>query len=219
MILVLSDFHGSLEASRRAALKAEEITADVVVVCGDITNFGSAEDAGKILSPLTALRLPLLFVPGNLDSPSLFETEIEGAKCIHGLCETESHLSFIGAGSILINQAHASPFAISDEEVKDALERGLERCSSIDRLVVVSHEPPLNTKLDIAYTGGHVGSPNLRRFIERNRPHLVFCGHIHEARGIDHIGNSIMVNTGPAKYGHCATVSLNGETNVRLSRL
>ena len=41
----------------------------------------------------------------------------------------------------------------------------------------------------------------MRRFIEDKEPFVVFCGHIHEAKGKDRIKNTIIVNPGPARDG------------------
>jgi len=218
-VLATADFHGNFEASRRAALKAKKLGADVVVVCGDITHFGSNKDAEKVLSPLNALKLPLLYVPGNCDPSSLLEARIEGANCIHRVCETHGNLAFIGAGSVPLDKVHPSPFDISEEEILSALNEGFKQCKVGQHLIVVAHSPPLNTKLDIAYSGGHVGSSSLRLFIEQKQPSVVFCGHIHEARGIDHIDNTLIANTGPARHGHCATANFNEEINVKLDTL
>ena len=218
-ILAIADFHGNLEASKRAALKAKNIGADVVVVCGDITHFGSIEDAEKVLLPLTALKLPVLYVPGNCDPPSLIEREIEDVQCIHGKCQTIRNLSFIGAGSVPADRVHPSPLEVSDEEIFAALTQGLKQCKSPRSVVVVAHSPPVNTKLDIAHFGGHVGSPSLRNFIEQNQPSVVFCGHIHESRGIDYIGDTVIANTGPARHGYCATANFNKKVEVQLEHL
>jgi len=218
-ILAVADFHGNLEASRRTALKAKNIDANVVVVCGDITHFGSIKDAEKILSPLTVLKLPVLYVSGNCDPPSLVEREIQDVQCIHGKCQAIGNLSFLGAGSVPVDRVHPSPLEVSDEEILAALTQGLRQCKSPHSVIVVAHSPPLNTKLDIAHFGGHVGSPSLRNFIEQNQPSVVFCGHIHEARGIDYIGDTVVANTGPARHGYCAIANFDKKVEVQLEHL
>lgn len=218
-ILATADFHGSLEASKQAAVKAKNMGADIVVVCGDVTHFGSPKNAEKVLSPLIALKLPLLYVPGNCDPPSLLEAKIEGASCIHGKCEAYGDLSFIGAGSVPVDRVHPSPFEISDQEIFEALKQGFMLCKSPCFVIVVAHSPPLNTRLDRAYISGHAGSSSLKTFIEQKQPSVVFCGHIHEARGIDYIGNTTVANTGPARHGYCATATFNEEINVNLDSL
>jgi Icc-related predicted phosphoesterase len=217
-VLAVSDFHGSVTVSERVVLKAKDIHADVIVVCGDITHFGSPEDAEEVLSPITALKLPVLFVPGNCDPHSLLDAKIEGANCIHGKCEVFGGVSFIGAASLPLDRIHPSPWEISEDEILDALKEGSRQCTSKQEIVVVAHSPPINTKLDLAYAG-HVGSSSLRLFIEQKQPSVVFCGHIHEARGIDYIGESVIVNTGPVRHGYCASAVFNEKVEVQLGSL
>jgi Icc-related predicted phosphoesterase len=41
----------------------------------------------------------------------------------------------------------------------------------------------------------------VRRIAEEYRPHLLLCGHIHEARGEDTIGPTKVLNPGPFGNG------------------
>jgi Icc-related predicted phosphoesterase len=56
------------------------------------------------------------------------------------------------------------------------------------------------------------GSRAARDFIERTKPTLVLCGHIHEARGQTRIGPTLVVNCGPAYNGHHVLIELNDDT-------
>ena len=58
------------------------------------------------------------------------------------------------------------------------------------RTIFLFHAPPYNTPLDQIAPAGryefhplpdHIGSTEIRRFIERDQPYLVLCGHCHEA--------------------------------------
>jgi Icc-related predicted phosphoesterase len=215
-ILAVADFHGSVEAAKKTAVKAQTINADVILACGDITHFGLPRDAEKVLAPLVTLRIPVLYVPGNCDPPSLLDTTLEGVQMMHGKCQTIGNFSFIGAGTIPVDRVHPSPFEVSDEEIQSALNQGLKQCRSGRSVIVVAHSPPVYTKLDKAYFGGHIGSPGLRQFIEKNQPLSVFCGHVHESRGIDYIGDTVVVNTGPVRHGDCVVAEFNGKVEVQL---
>jgi hypothetical protein len=214
-LLVISDFHGSVEASHKAAAKAKITQADAIVVCGDITHFGSVEDAEKILSPLIQLNMPVLYVAGNCDSAELAEARIAGATNIHGQCQKINDVSFMGLGAAPTSRFY-SWFEISETKILNMLEQISDRCSPNKWLTVVSHAPPKNTKVDLALSRTHAGSVSLRNFIEKKEPDIVFCGHIHEAKGVDHIGNTVIVNPGPVRHGNCAIASLDDKIEVRL---
>lgn len=214
-ILATADFHGSVEAAEKAAFKAERIKVDVVLVCGDITHFGTPEDARKVLMPFVEQKLSILYVPGNCDPSVLLDEKIDGTLMMHGRCEVFSNYSFIGAGAVPIDRIHPNPLEVDDEEIMAALSQGMNRCGSEHPLVVISHSPPAYTRVDKAFFGGHVGSPLLRQFIEKYEPIAVFCGHIHEAKGVDHIGKTVIVNTGPARHGNCILADLDGKVEMQ----
>jgi len=61
---------------------------------------------------------------------------------------------------------------------------------------------------DLAFNGQHVGSRSIRFFIEKFHPMICFSGHIHEARGIDSIAGTKVVNPGPFREGGYAYVRI-----------
>lgn len=63
--------------------------------------------------------------------------------------------------------------------------------SNIDILLL--HGPPQGYG-DRNSQDEHTGSPSLTRRIQELQPRLAICGHIHEARGEYHIGNSLIAN-------------------------
>jgi Icc-related predicted phosphoesterase len=217
-ILVTSDFHGKTEAAHKTVAKAKATEADAVVVCGDITQFGSVKDAQRVFAPLLASEIPLLYVPGNCDSPELTKAEIGGAFNLHGSCRVLNDVSFLGLGG-------SSPtpfrtlFELTESEIMEILNRGMKDCSQSKWFAIVSHDTPKDTRVDLTWMKRHVGSVSLRKFIEEYKPHIVFCGHIHEAPGTDHIGETLLVNPGPAVHGRCAIVSLNNKFEATLGSL
>jgi len=217
-LMVTSDFHGSTEAAHRAAAKAKQSRIDALAICGDITHFGSVKDAEKTLAPLTALELPVFYVLGNCDPAQLAEAQIKGAINLHGQCQTLNGISFLGLGG-----APASPFyswfELSETQIGNILEQGANRCSTNRWLIIISHAPPKDTTADLAFSKVHAGSVSLRAFVEERKPNIVFCGHIHEAKSIDHIGETIIVNPGPVRHGSCALAELDDKIEVKLDEV
>jgi len=217
-VLVGTDFHGNESAFEGFASRAEEEKVDVIVVCGDVTHFGTLEEARRLLSLLMGLRLPILFVPGNCDPPSLIGVDIEGTNCIHGKSVTYSDLTFIGVGGSPLTP-FSTPFEITEEEIMNTLNRGSENLRDNRWIVLISHAPPRNTSLDKTSFGRHVGSLNVRKFIEKRKPSVVFCGHIHEAKGEDRINNTIVVNPGPARHGNYVEAFFNDDIMIEFDSL
>lgn len=216
-ILVSSDFHGNASAFQRIATELQQLKIDLLIICGDITNFGPAKQAEKLLSIFKGINIPIIFVPGNCDLPSVLEFETENCFNIHGKCIKIRNYAFIGVGGSPIGPLN-TPLEFSEDEIEDLLRIAVSKCPENKGLIVVSHTPPFNTKLDLAFNGEHIGSQSVRNFIEKQRPIAVFCGHVHEARGIDKINNTIIINPGAARHGLYAIAEMNGEVEVRLSR-
>jgi hypothetical protein len=211
-IIVIADVHSSRGAYEKTVQKAKEAQADVVCVCGDLTHFGTLKEAEEYLSILAQSQARVFFVPGNLDSPDIVNAKIEGATCIHAVCRNVKDYSFVGLGAL-----HRA-FEVPEDKITQWLQKGSSECAQAKRTVIVSHVPPRDTKVDFAFIGGHAGSRNLSRFIMDTKPVAVFCGHIHEGRGIDRIGDTVIVNPGPAGRGYYALVKLDGNVNVELNR-
>ncbi len=217
-VLVTSDFHGSVEAAHRTSTKAKRLEVDAIVTCGDITHFGSVRDAQRILTPLVALELPILYVPGNCDPSQLAEASVTGAVNLHGKCQRLNDVSFIGLGGAPTSQYY-SWFELSEAQIMTMLKQSADTCPRNPWSVVVSHSPPIDTRVDLASSAIHAGSVSLRAFIEKRKPSAVFCGHIHEARGIDRIGDTLVVNPGSVRHGKCAGADIDEKVEVRLDSL
>ena len=96
--------------------------------------------------------------------------------------------------------SNKTPLHTPQEYNESDMELVLNKFKKIDTTqyyIFVTHSPPVKTKLDKIFWGGHVGSKVVRNFIEKFQPDLVICGHIHEARGVDTIGKTLVINPGP----------------------
>lgn len=195
-ILAFADFHGNTSAVKDASHLVSIEHPVVVVVAGDLANHGMKR-AEFILRELSRSGSRVLFVPGNMDAPALAERQdTDDITCLHGKAVFHDEVCFIGLGGA-IESPFGAPFEFSEREAARILSRAVEARSS-QFLIVVSHCPPKDTRLDLAGGIWHVGSVSVRRFIEEKKPTLVICGHIHEAQGTDSIGDSLIVNVGAA---------------------
>ena len=104
----------------------------------------------------------------------------------------------------------------NENEIAETLRQAFLKCSEKKNMILISHCPPKDTKLDRTVTGIHAGSTSVRQFIESKKPALVVTGHIHEARGIDKIGETIIVNPGPAHLGRYVIIEFDEKIHIEL---
>lgn len=226
-ILALSDIHGDerfREHVDRVLSSGDKV--DCIVVAGDITHGGPARIAERILGYLRSLNVPVLAVPGNLDPQSSIHVAFRktGIVDLHGRGEILDGIGFIGCGGSPIGP-HIVPYRreryyITEEEIARTLLEALEdlerKGEKPERIVLVTHTPPYGTKLDVIFGGGHAGSRSVRVFVEELQPDLVICGHMHESRGIDRIGRSLIVNVGESWKGYLALIDLGESIRIKL---
>ncbi|MBI2109754.1 hypothetical protein HYT58_01115, partial [Candidatus Woesearchaeota archaeon] len=66
-----------------------------------------------------------------------------------------------------------------------------------NKLVLITHGPPANTKLDYLPWAGHVGCVSIRKVIEKLKPDFALSGHLHETfNKKDKIGKTYLLNPG-----------------------
>lgn len=200
--VALGDIHSNLEAAENSRSYIEEKRPAAVLVCGDVTTSGGKREVQRIIETLAVGNIPVLYVWGNMDrvEPD-FQVQGVNAICLHGKKSVFGDVELVG----LSGNAWGYGF-LSDIEKSDK------------PLILVSHEPPENV-LDKTWSGSHAGDPQIRSFIERVQPELMVCGHIHEARGEDKIGKTIVCNVGKLGDGNILTIDINGEVVVKRDKI
>lgn len=211
-ILQISDIHSSRMAER-IPKTVEEKGCDIVFVAGDITNFGTVEEAEKILGIIAGSGRPVFFVAGNCDPPALLNHRPMNERIVnlHLMKYSFAGYWLAGLGGSLVTSHGMTLIELREEEITSMLSNivGVEKPS-----ILLSHNPPYGTDADRSMKGEHIGSYAVREFVEREAPILVSCGHIHEARSISKLGDTLVVNAGPAKSGYCAVIEI-GPDGVR----
>jgi Icc-related predicted phosphoesterase len=205
--LVCSDLHGSGKAIDMIAQLQGSEEFSAIVVCGDITTYGSPPFVRKLIG---SLDTKLLAVPGNCDTPETVAILEKAGCCIHARAETVDGIGFFGFGGSLPSPS-AMPFEVEEETMVSGLER-----VAVKRGVMVTHTPPLGMN-DIDHTGRHLGSPGLLGVARRSEARAVLSGHVHESRGVREDGDTVYVNPGPARGGYYAVLTLGQQVRVDLS--
>lgn len=169
--------------------------ADLVIITGDLTNFGHRRDAESIINALRKVNSNILALPGNLDQPDVASYLEEQGISLHGVGMVFDNIGIFGVGGSNITPFN-TPTEFSEEQLAALLAAGHERVRAAEIRILVSHAPPFGTKTDRIAGGTHVGSRAVRNFIEAEQPHLCLTGHIHEARAEDRISETIILNPG-----------------------
>ena len=165
---------------------------DLVLLGGDLTHFGGAAQARKVVEAIQNRGPQVLAVAGNCDYPEVEQCLAEmgvGLDC--RVVEIEGAVFAGLSGGLPFG---GCPYERTEEDYRQA-------CSSLpsdfpQASVMVSHQPPKDTACDLT-RGGHVGSQAIRDYILSAKPTLVLSGHIHESIGQDTLGPSRLANPGP----------------------
>jgi Icc-related predicted phosphoesterase len=202
-ILVISDIHRRKNAVLKSAEIASRAKIDLILVLGDISH-NDLEEAISLLEILAKIK-KVLFIPGNMDSKKLLSWTEKNIVNIHCKVETiQKNLRILGLGGSSITPFNTS-IEFNEEEMSACLNESSKYLKD-EKFIFASHCPPKNTKIDKTHFGLHGGSTSVYKFIEQKTPIINICGHIHEAYGIDYIGDTIVVNSGAAKDSRYAII-------------
>ena len=201
------DIHMALRAIDRLA--PELAGADAAILVGDLTNFGDPPDARQVVDAVRAHCPNVLAVTGNLDMPQVIDAFRADGISLHGEGRRLGPIGIFGCGGSNITPMD-TPTELEEHELADVLERAHAGVADAPRRLMICHTPPYDTRLDRLVNGTPVGSPAVRRFIETRRPDVAVVGHIHEGRGIDTVGDTIVVNPGALREGGYAVIDDDG---------
>jgi uncharacterized protein len=192
-LAVIGDVHVHMERLAVVLARIREVGVDGVLQVGDLSrevtpwrkdeaaHAAARVSAERVLDAIRGLGVPVLWVPGNhdprdLDGPGNVDGTVEmlGPWAVHGIG---------GSGPARFG----FPYEWDEDDIRG---RTLPPCD-----ILVSHTPPARTRLDRTRRGQHVGSEAIRELAEGHSGLLV-CGHIHEAPGVEMLGDCLCVNAG-----------------------
>jgi Icc-related predicted phosphoesterase len=175
-LLLFSDIHNDWKTLERIL----SVEADCYIAAGDQVSWSRGLDrCGEILKT-RGDRVWVL--PGNHETDSQIAEMCAraGLNALHGRTFQADSWTIAGLG-----YSSPTPFDTPGEYSEVEIARRLETFAGIERLVLVCHAPPRETALDQVRPGVHAGSTAVREFIEKQQPDYFFCGHIHEAEGVE----------------------------------
>jgi hypothetical protein len=197
-IISFGDVH--MATRNLARMEAELRDCDLIIVSGDLTNFGGVADARKVLDAVRGACPNVLALSGNLDQPEVIPFLEQEGIALHGRGYVIGGIGIFGCGGSNITP-FATPTELTEDEIYSTLRSGYEAVRDTRPLLMICHTPPFDTKCDRIMSGRPVGSTAARRFIEEVKPDVCISGHIHESAGVDSIGPTRIFNAGPFKGG------------------
>lgn len=191
---------------------------DLILVAGDWTTFGSPEQVQVTLNILLKPGISVWGIAGNCDSAEIEKFLLEQNISLEGNGKMLDNTGFFGLSGSNITPLF-TPFEREETDLEILLECGYASVKNAKTKILVSHVPPGGCNVDRIGSGCHAGSTALRKFVETHTLDVVLCGHIHEARGTDRIGNTLIINPGKAGDGYYGILQLGEKISAELKKI
>jgi uncharacterized protein len=173
--------------------------ADVLVIAGDLTNYGKPEEMHSLLNALVRLRLPIIVVLGNHDYENGQEHELarmmsdEGIKVLDGSSYERDGIGFAGTKGFPggFGRGVLTPFG--EKEVKAFVQASLDETMKLERalsmlrtpkIVIVTHYAPVAETVhgEPQEIWPYLGNSRLAEVIDRHQAAMALHGHAHHGR-------------------------------------
>lgn len=190
-ILASGDIHGDTRLAEKLAEKAEKENVDLVVLCGDLTY--AERSTENIIGPFIKKHKQVVLIPGNHESIATadFLAEQYGATNLHGYSVKLGDVGLFGAGG-----ANIGLLQLDENEIYDLLKTSHNKIKDMKTKIMVTHVHPSDTKME-KFTKFFPGSTGVKKAIDRLKPDILLCSHVHEAEGIEEkVGNTRVINVG-----------------------
>src|SRR6266852_1058862 len=185
--------------------------ADVLVLAGDLTNYGQPEEMEPLLNVLVRLRLPTIVVLGNHDYESGKQEELTrmlvggGVKVLDGSGYERDGVGFAGTKGFIGGFGRGVLTAFGEREVKDfvrasidealKLERAMSQLRTKKRVVVLHYSPILDTvQGEAPEIFPFMGTSRLAEVVDRHGADLVVHGHAHHGKLNGHTVTGVPVH-------------------------
>ena len=190
-ILAAGDLHGDTSLAKKLAERAEKEKVDLVVLCGDLTLGESSTD--NLVGPFVKKKEKVILIPGNHETIATadFLSDLYGVKNLHGYSVKYKGVGIFGAGG-----ANIGLFQLNEKEIYDLLKKGFDKIKYLEKKIMVTHVHPEGGKIE-KFTKFFPGSSSVKKAVEKFKPDILLCSHVHEAEGIEEkVGKTRVINVG-----------------------
>ena len=186
--LTFTDLHEDKKVLKELVKRASEDDVDFLITAGDMTEFGKG--LRYVLKGLDSIGKLVYLIPGNHESDNMLNQVLaDYPNCIN------FNKKALKLGDYFLLGYGGGGFAMEAPEFRK-ISRDWYSKYQDKKIILVTHGPPFGTKVDVLEER-HVGNKDFRKFIDRIKPKLVICGHLHETVGvIDEVGKTKILNPG-----------------------
>lgn len=186
--LAFVDLHEDKKALKQLLEVAARPEVEFIICAGDLTQF--SRNIRFILRQFNELGKKIYLIPGNHESDQVFSEVLPDYPNFVNINNKAVEVD----GYVLLGYGGGG-FSHEDADFRKMAREWYGNYKD-KRTILVIHGPPFGTKTDLI-ENQYVGNKDYRAFIERAKPKLVICGHIHETAGmIDKIGETKVINPG-----------------------
>jgi len=190
-ILASGDLHGDTKLAEKLAERAEKEKVDLVILCGDLTMAEMSTD--NLIGPFKKRNQKILLIPGNHETIATadFLAQLYGATNLHGYSVKVGDVGLFGCGG-----ANIGLFQLGEKEIFDLLKKGHNYVKDAKKKIMVTHVHPTGTLME-KFTDFFPGSEGIKKAVDKFKPDILLCSHVHEAEGIEEkIGKTTVINVG-----------------------
>lgn len=200
-VAALADLHVKEGEVRPYRELFDEIcgVADVLVLAGDLTDFGRPEEAHILAEDIRACSLPVLAVLGNHDHDSNQTYEVRrilreaGVKLLEGQTHVIGNVGFVGAKGFGGGFGRRMLTAFGEPAIKQFVAEGMNEATLLenglralhtDRIFVILHYAPVTDTIagEPLEIFPFLGSSRLAEAIDRYTVSAVVHGHAHKGK-------------------------------------
>jgi Icc-related predicted phosphoesterase len=200
-IAATADLHFNPQNYARLKDQFERVRddADVLVLAGDLTNYGQPDEMEPLLNVLLRLRIPTIVVLGNHDYESGKEAELcrmmvaAGIKVLDGTAYERDGVGFAGTKGFVGGFGRGMLTAFGEREIKQfvqtsidealKLERAMSQLRTKKRVVVLHYSPIIDTvEGEAREIFSFMGTSRLGEVVDRHGADLVVHGHAHHGK-------------------------------------
>ncbi len=173
--------------------------ADVLVLAGDLTNYGRPEEMEPLLNVIVRSRVPTVAVLGNHDYESGKQAELmrmmssAGIKVLDGTAYERDGVGFAGTKGFVGGFGRSMLTAFGESEIKQFVQASIDEAVKLERAmaqlrtpkrVVVIHYSPIAATVqgEAIEILPFLGTSRLAEVVDRHGADLVVHGHAHHGR-------------------------------------